>query len=258
MRLLTHHVPLQTFAQLGMIAAQCTAVERLLQGSQGFIVVTGPTGSGKTTTLYSMLQYLGDGSRNIMTLEDPIEYTIPGICQGHVQEQLGCTFAQGMKALVRHDPDVLMIGEIRDPASARAALQAAMTGHLVLTSMHTADTTSALIRLLDMGIEPYLLTAALTAVIAQRLVPACCCHVQQIDNLCSCQGTGVSGQTGIFELLTLSPQLRTFIGSSPEYQLLRKQSRDEGLYTLQDDLAYKVKQGIVSPQALYAFSPQDF
>lgn len=252
LRLLTNAVPLTTLTAIGICQEQQEQLRQLLHQEQGFIVVTGPTGSGKTTTLYAMLQQLNDGSRNIMTLEDPIEYTIPGICQGQIQEETGLTFAQGIKALVRQDPDVIMIGEIRDPASARAALQAAMTGHLVLTCLHTADSCSALIRLLDMGIEPYLLNAAVTAVIAQRLFPAPCTAAAEHSSCNACYGTGIYGQTAALELLMVSQAQRQIITNGIGYAALRAQALAEGLLPLAEDLRNKVAGGTIIPQALDA------
>lgn len=249
LRLLAQPERFNSFARLGMTLCHQEDMQTLLKLEQGLIIITGPTGSGKTTTAYTVISQLNDGSRNIMTLEDPVEYSISGISQSQLQPVHGLSFAQAIKSVVRHDPDVIMIGEIRDPESARAVLQAAMTGHLVITCMHTADACSAIIRLLDMGIEPYLLNAALTAIIAQRLVPATCNGELHTDE-CRCAGSGYSGQMGIFELVRLSPTMRQIIATSRQYDALVKQMHSEGYSSLCDDLAHKIKQGLIDPQVM--------
>lgn len=246
----------------------------MLRLPQGFFLVTGPTGSGKTTTLYAGLSHLNCPEKNIITLEDPIEYHIEGITQGSIHPEAGFTFEKGMRALLRQDPDIVMVGEIRDLQTARIAMQAAMTGHLVLSTLHTNDAPSGVMRLMDMGIEPFLLNASLSGIMAQRLVrklcPACVqeraltederklCeqyapHVRTTFQACGCQAcffTGSKGRVGIFELLIFNDAMRTLVSENPSIDLLREQARKQGMITLFQDGIEKVKQGEVSLQEL--------
>src|SRR6185369_4743441 len=178
--------------------------------THGILLVTGPTGSGKTTTLYAALRRIADGSRNVMTIEDPVEYQLPGIAQLQVHPRIGLTFAAGLRAVLRQDPDVILVGEIRDRETVEIALQAALTGHLVLATLHTNDAASAMTRLLDMGVEPYLIASSVVAVLAQRLVRRSCdaCGGAGCP---SCRGTGFHGRTGIHELVFVDDALRARI-----------------------------------------------
>ncbi len=169
---------------LGFSAAMLDAVQRLVVRSNGFFLATGPTGSGKTTTLYALLASLNASDKNIITLEDPVEYSVDGITQGQIYPDAGFTFEKGIRALLRQDPDIVMVGEIRDRQTAQTAIQAALTGHLVLSTVHTNDAVTVIMRLMDMGIEPFLINAALTGVVAQRLARKICtaCRVQVVPN----------------------------------------------------------------------------
>ncbi|TMI80555.1 MAG: type II/IV secretion system protein, partial [Bacillati bacterium ANGP1] len=218
--------------RLGLTAAQQATLERLMRRQHGMVLVTGPTGSGKTTTLYASLSFINERVRNIMTIEDPVEYRLPGITQIPVREKSGITFGIGLRAILRHDPDVIMVGEIRDAETASIAIHAALTGHLVLTTLHTNNATGAMIRLVDMGIEPYLLTSSVLAVVGQRLVRVLCkaCRGQRpagaadLDLLglppgtdlmlpmaagcAECGTLGYKGRTGVFEIMTMDDAVR--------------------------------------------------
>jgi type II secretory ATPase GspE/PulE/Tfp pilus assembly ATPase PilB-like protein len=251
-----------------------TVFKRLLQQPSGFFLVTGPTGSGKTTTLYAALSFLNNTEKNIVTLEDPVEYSLEGITQAHVRPASGFTFEKGMRALVRQDPDIIMIGEIRDKITARIAIEAALTGHLVLSTLHTADAPGAIMRLMDMGIEPFLINAALSGVLAQRLARKLCEHckvlctatggeefvlqslgitngnVYRAQGCNACDNLGYKGRVGVFELLELSSEIRALIVKNPHYDHMREQARYDGMRTLLQDGVRKVEQGIISLEEL--------
>ena len=241
----------------------------LIRIPHGIILLAGPTGSGKTTTLYGALNELNDKQRNILTVEDPVEYQLPGIGQMQVKPKIGLTFANGLRHILRQDPDILMIGEIRDAETAQIAIQASMTGHLVFSTLHTNDAASSVTRLIDMGIEPYLISSSLLAVMAQRLVRVICpnCKVPDHDGrlaaclrdyprLCasgatlhkgqgcdSCLQTGFLGRTGIFELLLVDDQIRNLItGRSPSH-VLRRVAIDNEMVTLREDGLAKALEG---------------
>ena len=209
--------------------------------ANGIVLVTGPTGSGKTTTLYSVLKQLNTTERNVMTLEDPIEYNLPGISQSQVNVKKGVTFATGLRHILRQDPDVIMVGEIRDEETARIAIQSSLTGHLVLSTMHTNDAVSAVSRLVDLGIEPYLVNASLAAVLAQRLVRRLCpmdCPYREngkpIETCPKCQGSGFEGRIGIFELVIMDDTLRDLVSNGASVSKLRAAAREAGMRTLRD------------------------
>ena len=227
--------------QLGINNRSLDKLERILKNPNGIILVTGPTGSGKTTTLYAALNILNDQSRNILTVEDPIEYAVDGVGQTQVNNKIGMTFAKGLRAILRQDPDIVMVGEIRDLETAEIAVQASLTGHLVLSTIHTNDAVSALTRLKDMGIEPYLLSSTLKGVLAQRLVRKLCneCKVKittkenTLDFItgsevyeslgCSfCNKTGYSGRIGIFELLLVDDVIKDHITQGTSESELKK------------------------------------
>lgn len=259
---------------LGFSAEKLALFEQLLTRPQGFILVCGPTGSGKTTTLYSALSMLNSPDKHIITLEDPIEYSLDGVTQGQVHSAAGFTFAHGMRSLLRQDPDIVMVGEMRDKESARIALEAAMTGHLVLSTIHTNDAPSVVMRLMDMGIEPFLINASLTGVLAQRLARKICpqCKVAQPASdeqkrffaaqgltlhevyqgvgCNGCYGRGYKGRIGIFELLTMTSALRSLIVRAPVFDDVLAQARSDGMQTLLLDGARKVIEGTITFQEL--------
>ena len=236
----------------------------------GIILVTGPTGSGKTTTLYSSLRQMDGNKMNISTVEDPIEYHLPSTNQVQVHAKIGMTFAAALRALLRQDPDVVMLGEIRDPETANIAVQAALTGHLVLSTLHTNDAPASITRLINIGVEPYLISAALNAILAQRLVRKICkeCReeYQPSEEMkeflimqgygaeksfkgrgCDrCRKTGYSGRLGIYELLVMDDGLRDTVTSNPDVTNLRKLCRERGLVTLRQDGFDKVRRGLTT------------
>lgn len=220
-----------TLAHLGMPPEIERVFHTLCERPHGMVLVTGPTGSGKTTTLYAALRRMDGAALNIMTLEDPIEYELPGISQSQVNHRKGLTFAGGLRHLLRQDPDVIMVGEIRDAETARVAMQAALTGHMVLSTLHTNDAPSAVTRLLDLGVESYLINAALTAVLAQRLVRESCASCRhgmkpEPSDACErCFGTGFRGRTGLFELLIMDERIRSLVAARAGTSALRDAAR---------------------------------
>jgi len=248
--------------------------KNLINLPTGFILVTGPTGSGKTTTLYSCLSQLHTPDKNIITLEDPVEYHIDGVTQGQIHPEVGFTFAKGIKSLLRQDPDIAMIGEIRDKESAKIAIEAALTGHFVFSTLHTNNSPGAIMRLMDMGIEPFLINASLTGVLAQRLVRKICSNcVQTIEptyqeqtlmdflkiesrhilkgmGCASCDETGYKGRTGLFELLVMTDELRSLIVEKPRFNDISFQATKDGMITLLQDATKKVQDGIITLQEL--------
>lgn len=259
---------------LGFQQQHLQQFKELITKPWGFLLVTGPTGSGKTTTLYAALAALNNPEKNIVTLEDPVEYNLEGIIQGHIHPSAGFTFERGIRALLRQDPDIAMIGEIRDKQTARIAIEAALTGHLVLSTLHTNDAPGALMRLLDMGIEPFLLNASVTGILAQRLARKLCTACKQahtptkeeqlvVQKLGStiatvysapgcnaCFGHGVKGRVGLFELLVLSNNLRALLVSNPVFDAIYSQARADGMQTLLEDGLQKVADGVISLQEL--------
>lgn len=233
MRLLEKSAGLITLADLGMDAHIREAFDRALSRPNGIILVTGPTGSGKTTTLYAAVRGLNDGSQNILTVEDPVEYALDGIGQTQVNARIGMSFAAGLRAILRQDPDVVMVGEIRDPETAEIAVQSALTGHLVLSTVHTNSAIAAVTRLRDMGVEPFLLSSTVTALLAQRLVRRLCATCKTPEKIrpseatelglpksiqvfrpkgCpACRNTGYSGRIGLYEIVTMDETLRRMI-----------------------------------------------
>jgi type II secretory ATPase GspE/PulE/Tfp pilus assembly ATPase PilB-like protein len=269
-RILDRMVQTISLDSLGFEPAMLDVFKRLMQRHSGFFLVTGPTGSGKTTTLYAALSLLNNPEKNIATLEDPVEYSLAGINQAQINVPAGFTFEKGIRSLVRQDPDIIMVGEIRDKITARIAIEAALTGHLVLSTLHTTDAPSAIMRLMDMGIEPFLINAALSGVLAQRLVHKLCVDCRQqrtataeeqnllqslgIDTTMvyessgcvSCDHLGYKGRVGIFELLEITPELRSLIIMSPQFDEIYNQALADGMKTLASDGAHKVKEGIIS------------
>lgn len=219
---------------LGMAEDTFDIFNRLLHKPHGIVLVTGPTGSGKTTTLYASLLSLRSNTSNIMTVEDPIEYDLEGIGQTQVNSRIEMSFARALRAILRQDPDIVMIGEIRDLETAQIAVQASLTGHLVLATLHTNDAPSAVTRLIDMGIEPFLLASSLLGVLGQRLIRLSCkaCHGEGCD---VCGQGGYSGRAGIYELMQVTESLRELIHGHAAESELRKQACVDGMRTLTED-----------------------
>ena len=242
----------QNKLELEAVGLQGTVLQRLQQligQPHGIILVTGPTGSGKTTTLYAALSRLDAARSNIMTVEDPIEYELAGVGQTQVNPKIDLTFAKALRAILRQDPDVIMIGEIRDFETAQIAIQASLTGHLVLATLHTNDAASAVTRLTDMGVEPFLLSSSLLGVLAQRLVRKRCLHCQGAG--CSeCAHSGYQGRTGIFELLVTDDALRALIHGQASEAELRTAALAGGMQLMRDDGARLVQSGVTSQEEL--------
>ena len=239
------------------------------------MLVTGPTGSGKSTTLYAALNAISSMDNNVCTVEDPIEYHLPLINQFQVQEKVGLTFSKALRTLLRQDPDVIMVGEIRDEETARTAIQAALTGHLVFSTLHTNDACSAITRLVNMGVEPYLIAAALNMVLAQRLVRRICPKCRQayepprtvrkaLERMgyeipeffrgvgCRhCRNTGFSGRIGIHELLVLNDEIRDAITSQAPLQVVEELAQRHGMITLRHDGFRKVREGITTIEEVF-------
>jgi general secretion pathway protein E len=283
MRILDKSSVLYGLEELGFYPDDLARIERLIKQEHGIILVTGPTGSGKTTSLYSMLSRINSPDKNILTIEDPIEYQLKGIGQIPVNTKVGLTFASGLRSIVRQDPDVILVGEIRDLETAEIAIQAALTGHLVFSTLHTNDSASAVTRLIDMGIEPFLVTSSVNAILAQRLVRKICPSCKQEyfpedeslleiglskDMLdrdgylhrgagCSeCIGTGYKGRTGIYEILFMSDAIRSTILKSSDSNVIKNVAVGEGLHTLRQDGARKVEDGITTIEEVLRVTQQ--
>jgi general secretion pathway protein E len=278
-RLLPRDRGLLELSKLGLSSRDEGVLKKLLALPHGMIVITGPTGSGKTTTLATMLSILNETSRKILTIEDPVEYEIPGINQSQVKPSIGLTFATALRAFVRQDPDVIMVGEIRDAETANIAIHAALTGHLVLTTLHTETAAAAVPRLLDLGVEGFLLKSTLRAVIAQRLVRMLCdrCKTQRklaaddlardprygmvgfasgdvVHEACGCERCGASGfrgRGGVFEVLEIAGEVRNLIGSHTDANLLDQAAIKAGMTTMLDDAVAKCRAGVTTvPETL--------
>jgi type IV pilus assembly protein PilB len=245
----------------------------------GFILVTGPTGSGKSTTLYATLAKLNSVDKNVITLEDPIERRMDGLNQVQVNAKAGMTFASGLRSILRSDPDIIMVGEIRDHETARIAVESALTGHLVLSTLHTNDSAGAITRLADMGIEPYLTSSSLVGVVAQRLIRILCprCKKEYVidrkellktvpdfpldpeeqsvklyhaKGCVACSGTGYRGRKGIYEFLRITEEIQTLILQRASTYEIRSKAIEEGMVTLRADGLKKVKQGLTTMEEL--------
>ena len=271
-RFLDKSARLYTLGDLGMPASTLLTWQQLIRRDHGMILVTGPTGSGKSTTLYGALQEINSKEANILTLEDPIEYQLDGISQTQINEKKGMTFASGMRSVLRQDPDIIMVGEIRDRDTANMAIQASLTGHLVFSTLHTNDASSAVTRLLDLGVEPYLVASSLIAALAQRLVRRLCPDCKKktdayamdpssydpdlgmatIRNTfeavgCSkCRETGFRGRIGIFELLVVDDACRELIQSRRSAAEIREAAICSGLSLLRNDGAKKIHSGLTT------------
>ena len=242
---------------VGMTGDTLTRFERLITQPHGIILVTGPTGSGKTTTLYAALSRMDAGSSNIMTVEDPIEYELQGIGQTQVNPKIDLDFAKALRAILRQDPDIIMIGEIRDYETAQIAIQASLTGHLVLATVHTNDSASTVTRMIDMGVEPFLLSSSLLGVLAQRLVRKLCPHCRtQAGGLWTAKGcehcgfTGYQGRTGVFELMGVDDHIRELVHNRGSEAEIREAALADGMTLMRDDGERLVREGITSREEL--------
>jgi type IV pilus assembly protein PilB len=267
MRILDKGVVVDGLDFLGMQPAAQDAFNSAIQRPNGAVLVTGPTGSGKSTTLYAALHVLNDGDRSILTIEDPVEQRIAGIKQMQIAPKAGVTFDVGLRSMLRADPDVIMVGEIRDRETAHIAVEAALTGHLVLSTLHTRDAPSALGRLIDMGIEPFLVSSAVDCIVAQRLVRMLCTHCKRPHTVsdavladydlagaepleavgCSrCGGTGYRGRLGLYEVMTVSERIRAMILERASVDEMVAVAVQEGMARLRDDGLAKVREGLTS------------
>jgi|YNPNPStandDraft_1061719.scaffolds.fasta_scaffold00003_75 type IV pilus assembly protein PilB len=255
--------------KLGLLPETLEKFENVISRTYGIILVTGPTGSGKSTTLYSVLSKLNSGEKNVLTIEDPVEYELPGLTQVQINNRAGLTFAAGLRTMLRQDPDIAMVGEIRDAETATIATEAALTGHLVLSTLHTNDAPGALTRLIDMGIEPFLISSSVIGVMAQRLVRLVCpkCKEQyqpprdavrrlgiELDGDTKvtfyrgrgcdhCRGSGYKGRIGVYELLVVDDRIRDLVLQKASSHVLREAAIESGMKTLRDDAITKILLG---------------
>jgi general secretion pathway protein E/type IV pilus assembly protein PilB len=270
MRLLRQNATLRGLLEIGMDQRELECFRRVLEMPHGIILVTGPTGSGKTSTLYTALNEINDSVRKIITIEDPVEYQLKGVNQIQVSEKAGLTFARGLRSILRHDPDVVLIGEIRDQETAQIAVQASLTGHLVFSTLHTNDAPGALTRLVDMGVEPYLVASSLEAVLAQRLVRVLCKHCKQPDKSATaqalkiklgipadatiyqsvgcreCRNTGFYGRHAIFEWMDADNDIRQLILKNASTDQIRDAAHRAGMRTLAEDGWRLVRMGLTT------------
>jgi type IV pilus assembly protein PilB len=260
-RILSGETTVKSHGETGLAGTNMEKVEKVFGVPHGIVIVTGPTGSGKTTTLYTALNRLNTVERNIITIEDPVEYRLPGIRQTQINKKAGLDFSGSLRSILRQDPDIIMVGEIRDRETAEIATQAAMTGHMVLTTLHTNDAAGAVVRMLDLGVKPYLIASTLNAVIAQRLVRTICpkCKTRQKGNgktstgkyygrgCLACNKSGYSGRTGIFEVLVMDDKIRKMIASNaPAGELKLYAVEKQGMTTMLEDGMSKVQSGITT------------
>lgn len=270
MRLLDRSSVLKSLTEIGFSDYNLKAINQIINSSHGIFLVSGPTGSGKTSTLYACLAKINNPELNILTIEDPVEYQLPGVGQVQVNAKIDLTFANGLRAFLRQDPDVIMVGEIRDRTTAEIAIQASLTGHLVFSTVHTNDAPGAVSRLVDMQVEPFLVASSLMAVLAQRLVRTICpeckeTYVPKAEELkelgidpketphlwrgkgCpTCQNTGYLGRQGIFELMLVEENIRQLILQNADSGTIKSKAREQGMVTLREDGAHKVKMGITT------------
>jgi general secretion pathway protein E len=287
MRLLDKSNVLLDLSELGFEPWQLEAVDALVHRAHGIVLVTGPTGSGKTTTLYGALARINSPDLNILTIEDPVEIPLKGVGQVQVNPKIELTFANGLRSFLRQDPDVIMVGEIRDLETAEIAIQASLTGHLVLSTVHTNDAAGAITRLVDMGVQPFLVASSLVGVLAQRLVrvlcPACReayvptpeeleqvgltedilrragspTHLHRARGCPACQNTGYQGRTGIYELMMVNDDVRTLILKSVDSGTIKKAAVERGMVTLLEHGAYKVARGITTAAEVLSVTAED-
>lgn len=254
-RVLDTEIPLG-LPSLGMDREMLDCLEKILTRRSGLILVTGPTGCGKTTTLYACLDRLNDSTRKIVTIEDPIEYTLSGAIQMQVMAQIDLSFGRLLRTVLRHDPNIIMVGEIRDQETAEIAIRTALTGHLVLSTLHTNDAASTVTRLMEMGIEPYLVSSALSCIIAQRLVRTLCSRCAGKGCL-TCLGQGLKGRTGIFEFLSVDEAVRDLILKQASVEEIRQCARARGMTALYNNGLSKVHADITTQEELDRVIHQD-
>ena len=281
MRLLDRSSVLRDLDTIGFSPRNYAVISQLITKSHGIILVTGPTGSGKTSTLYGCLAKINSPDLNILTIEDPVEYQLKGIGQVQVNAKISLTFAGGLRSFLRQDPDVIMVGEIRDKETAEIAVQASLTGHLVLSTVHTNDAPGAVTRLVDMGVEPFLVASSLIGVLAQRLVRTICpkCPEQYVPTpeelrgigvdpkrvttltrgkgCAFCQGSGYRGRTGIYELMLIDDEVRQLILKNVDSGTLKHKAREKGMITLLEDGAEKVLAGITTCEEISRVTQED-
>ncbi len=257
LRLLDKEAGRLDLQHLGMSPTVLPQFDRLIAQPHGIVLVTGPTGSGKTTTLYAALSRLNTSSTNILTVEDPIEYELAGVGQTQVNARIDMTFAKALRAILRQDPDVIMIGEIRDLETAQIAVQASLTGHLVLATLHTNDSAAAVTRLLDMGIEPFLLSSSLLGVVAQRLVRKLCTHCRRHDGQLwhavgceQCGHTGYHGRVGVYELLLTTDEITAQIHNRASEAEIQQVAQRNGMQTMRQDGERWLAEGITTQAEL--------
>lgn len=279
MRLLGKTSRIPELTELGLPASDAADLARLVEQPNGIVLITGPTGSGKTTTIYRLLSGLNDGLRKIVTVEDPVEFDLPGVVQVHVRSDIGLSFAAGLRSILRQDPDVIMVGEIRDPETARIAVQAALTGHMVISTVHTNSAIAAVSRLLDLGVENYLLADVLRGLVGQRLVRKLCpnCAVADPDqywqdfaphamrprvaelppqfkkpNGCSaCSGSGYLGRIGLYEIAQFTPEIASAVRRSSSESDLTQLALDRGFVSMFDDGIIKAAKGLTTMAEVY-------
>jgi len=262
-------------AELGMPEKILAQYQRIIKQPHGMILITGPTGSGKTTTLYATLEKISSERQKIITVEDPVEYQLEGITQIQANASIGLSFAKGLRSIVRQDPDVLMVGEIRDHETAEISIESALTGHLVFSTLHTNDAAGAVTRLQDMGVEGYLISSSVIAIQAQRLVRRVCTDCSELVDLnqdeasalgiekvicpkikrgtgCErCGNTGYRGRVGLYEFLLMSDAIRHHIANDADANVIRDQAIAEGMQTLREDALEKLKAGLTTPEEVF-------
>lgn len=281
-RLLKKAQILIDLSRLGMLEEQYSLFQKVIKRPHGLILSTGPTGSGKTTTLYATLNKINSPTKSIFTIEDPVEYELPGIMQTQINPKAGITFDKGIRSVLRLDPDIVMVGEIRDLDTARTVVEGALTGHLVLSTLHTNDAPSAVVRLVELGVEPFLVASTIACVVAQRLVRTICLSCkedyeaseEEIKLLFStppprpvilkrgtgcplCNHTGYQGRTGIYEILPISRNLRSLITGTESSEFLRKTAETEGMISLLEAAFIKVRKGITTLEEVFRVVPPE-
>lgn len=282
MRILNPDILFQNFENIGLTSSDLIRINSFLNKPHGLIMVTGPTGSGKTTSLYSILRSMASREKNVTSIEDPVEMICEDFNQVAIQPQVGITFASSIRTILRQDPDIIMVGEVRDTETAESAIQAALTGHMVLTSLHTNDASSSITRLVDLGVEPFLIGSTLIGVIAQRLIRKICSQCKekiiiQTDEIQSagikiknreielyqgkgcddCRGTGYKGRTGIFEILPISSAVKKQINERETSLKIRHTALDEGMVTLKESAVKKMLKGITTLKEVVRVTSDD-